>query len=252
MTVRSRRSTQEGTGVGSSERRRALFGTPPTGTLISAPSAETKVESWEFDATAVTPRPAPPGPGVEQATPTRIDTPPLGPGVEQATPTRIDTLPSGPPSGPGVEQATPTRIDTPPFGPPSEPPSGPRPGSSGLHRPAREMSLESALDVATPTSLAARPERSEPIRMISMKDQAGAGQPRITGEQPRVPLHVQLRTMAEVAGLHDPPSGLGRLAPPRDPRQARTRRRRDNLVWACVAIGLAGGISLAIWLIAGR
>jgi hypothetical protein len=116
------------------------------------------------------------------------------------------------------------------------------------------MSLDSALDLglATPTSLAARPERSEPIRVISMKDQAGAGQPRITEEPPRVPLHVQLRTMAEVAGMHDPPSALGRLAPPHDPRQVRNRHRRDNLVWACVAIVLAGGISLAIWLIAGR
>jgi hypothetical protein len=199
MTARSRRSTQKGTGAGGPERQRALF------------EASTKVESWEVDATEVTPQPAP---------------------------------------GPPVEQATPTRIDTPPPGPPA----GPQPGSSSPRRPAREMSLESALDLdlATPTSLAARPERSEPIRVISMKDQAGAGQPRIAGEQRRVPLHVQLRTMAEVAGMHDAPNTLGRLAPPHDPMRARKRHRRDNLVWACVAIVLAGGISLAIWLIAGR
>jgi hypothetical protein len=30
------------------------------------------------------------------------------------------------------------------------------------------------------------------------------------------------------------------------------RRRRANLAWACLAVALAGGISLAIWLIAGR
>jgi hypothetical protein len=62
--------------------------------------------------------------------------------------------------------------------------------------------------------------------------------------------------MAEVAGLHDPAglghAGLGRLAPPHDPRQARMRRRRANLAWTCLAVVLAGGISLAIWLIAGR
>ena len=108
----------------------------------------------------------------------------------------------------------------------------------------------SSIDQATPTALTARPERSEPIRAISMKDHAA--RPRIAAEAPRVPLHVQLRTMAEVAGIRDLPSGLGHLAPPRDPRQARKRRQRDNVVWACVAIALAAGIAFAIWLIAGR
>jgi len=116
------------------------------------------------------------------------------------------------------------------------------------------------VEQATPTELTARPECSEPtavppgepLRVISMKAQAEAGAARaaLAGE-PRVPLHVQLRTMAEVAGVHAS-GGLGRLAPPRDPRQALLRRRRANLAWACIAVVLAGGISLAIWLIAGR
>lgn len=114
------------------------------------------------------------------------------------------------------------------------------------------------VEQATPTELTARPERSEPIaavkpseplRVISMKDQAEGGT-RAPAE-PRVPLHVQLRTMAEVAGVHDA-AGLGRLAPPHDPRQARWRRRRANLAWTCLAVALAGGISLTIWLIAGH
>ena len=58
--------------------------------------------------------------------------------------------------------------------------------------------------------------------------------------------------MAEVAGVHAPAGGLGRLAPPRDPQQARKRRQRDNVVWACVAVLLACAISLGIWLLAGR
>jgi hypothetical protein len=164
MTVRSRRETQEGVGVASPERRRALLGTPPQGAAVGSPGAATQGESWEL-ITEVTPRPVP------------------------------------------VEQAT-------------------------------------------PTELTARPERSEPLRMISMKAQAEAGAARPVAE-PRVPLHVQLRTMAEVAGVHEP-AGLGRLAPPRDPRQARTRHRRANLAWACIAVVLAGGIALSIWLIAGR
>lgn len=152
MTVRSRRSTQEGTGVINADRR-ALLGTPPGGTARGAPGAGARGASWELD-TEVTPRPVPVEPG-------------------------------------------------------------------------------------------------EPLRVISMKDQADAGGPGAAAE-PRVPLHVQLRTMAEVAGLHESAAGLGHLAPPHDPRRARDRRRRANLAWACVAIALAGGIALAIWLIAGR
>jgi hypothetical protein len=123
------------------------------------------------------------------------------------------------PGAPAVEQPTPTPID-------------PRP----------------PLEPGTPTELSARPERSEPIRVISMKDRADTARPRT---EPRAPLHVQLRSMAEVAGLQEPRNALGRLAPPRDPREVRARRRRDNVVWACVAIILACAISLAIWFVAG-
>jgi len=162
MSARSRRETQEGTGVVSTERRRAALGTPPAG----APRGE----SWELD-TEITPRPVP---------------------VEQATPTELTARPER-----------------------SEP-------------------------------IAVQP--SEPFRVISMKDQAEAR----AAAEPRVPLHVQLRTMAEVAGMHESSAGLGHLAPPRDPRRVRQRHRRANLAWAAVAIALAGGIALAIWLIAGR
>lgn len=120
-----------------------------------------------------------------------------------------------------------------------------------------------AVEQATPTEIDRSPgepgavprrrgaERSEPIRMISMKDHAGA--PRRRSEEMHAPLHVQLRSMAEVSRRrHDTPVGLGNLAPPRDPRQASARRLRADVGWACVAIALAGAISSAIWLIAGR
>ena len=130
-----------------------------------------------------------------------------------------------------VELATPTQIDTP------------------IPVPPGTVAPLAAAEQATPTELTARPERSEPLRVISMKDQA-EGETRAPAE-PRMPLHVQLRTMAEVAGVHEA-AGLGRLAPPHDPRQARRRRRRADLAWAGVAVALAAGISIAIWLIAGR
>jgi hypothetical protein len=64
-------------------------------------------------------------------------------------------------------------------------------------------------------------------------------------------MQVHLRSFAD-ARRHETPVGLGHLAPPRDPRKARTRRLVDNLMWGCIAIMLACGIMLAIWLIAGR
>jgi hypothetical protein len=114
-----------------------------------------------------------------------------------------------------AEQATPTYVDRPP----------------------------EAVPVAAPV------ERSEPIRVISMKNRPDTDRPR----DERPPLQVQLRSMAEVSKRRNtPPAGLGHFAPPRDPRQARARRLRANLVWAFVAIGLAAAITLAIWLLAGR
>lgn len=110
-------------------------------------------------------------------------------------------------------------------------------------------------ELATPTEVdplihARRTERSEPIRVISMKAQAD--EQKAKAEERRVPLHVQLRSMGEAARRHDTPVGLGHLAPPRDPQQARVRRARRYLLRAGVALGLAAVIALAFWLVAGR
>jgi hypothetical protein len=107
---------------------------------------------------------------------------------------------------------------------------------------------------AAPVGGAIDAQRSEPIRVISMKDRTGGHKARGAQEaetdDQRVPLQVQLRSIAEVAGLRDSGIGLGNLAPPRDPRQAQARRVRSNVIWASVAIVLACAIMLVVWLVA--
>ncbi|HEU4735185.1 MAG TPA: hypothetical protein VFT22_45150 [Kofleriaceae bacterium] len=163
---------------------------------------------------AAEPPPLPPPPSLAS-----LILPPTG----HTEPFELDVTEVTPMPGRTLEWETPTQID-----PAPAPPDAP----------------------AVPKALARGAERSEPIRVISMKDQA---EPRASRDgEPRVPLHVQLRSIAEVAGLHDQAADLGKLAPPRDPREARARRRRDDLIWVGAAVVLAGLITLAIWLIAGR
>jgi hypothetical protein len=139
----------------------------------------------------------------------------------------------------------------------------PRAGFTAVEQPTpTQIDERSAVvgDGGTPTDLGATPERSEPVQVIgpersepvqviSMKAKVEADQARAA--QQRVPLHVQLRSLAEVSGHRTPPAGLGHLAPPRDPRAVRARRVRSNMVRTCVAIALAATIAFAIWFIAG-
>jgi hypothetical protein len=88
--------------------------------------------------------------------------------------------------------------------------------------------------------------KSEPLQIISMKEQAD----REDKAERNLP-KVQLRSMASVTPPNaTPPHGMGNLAPPRDPRESRSRRVRDNVIWACVAVMLACGVTLAIWFLA--
>jgi hypothetical protein len=126
----------------------------------------------------------------------------------------------------------------------------PRPGLPAVERATpTHVDPRRGIEQGTPTEVTARAERSEPIRVFSMKDHSGPQKPR-TDE--RRAMQVQLRSMSDVSRQHDPPVDLGHLAPPRDPRQARNRRLIDNVIWGCVAIMLACAIMLAIWFIAGR
>lgn len=103
--------------------------------------------------------------------------------------------------------------------------------------------------VAAPHAVIARgAERSEPLRVISMK-QPGSDKPRV--EAPRLPLHVQLRSIAEVAG-RNAPQELGNLAPPRDAGLPAARARTPLALWVCIGLAIAFAIAFAIWFIAGR
>jgi hypothetical protein len=90
----------------------------------------------------------------------------------------------------------------------------------------------------------ARPERSEPIRMISMKPRSDTDRPR---DEMRAPPRVRLRSLAEVSGDHAPVD-LGHLAPPRDPRKVRIQQVRRQWTRAGITVVLAIAVALAIWL----
>ena len=158
---------------------------------------------------------------------------------------------AGEPAGRAIEHATPTQLDPPP-GPGEDVTAPGPPGSLGL-----PGSPGSPASLGSPGSSVARVRddaaHREPLHVISMKDRVDAARPR--ADDRRAPLHVQLRSLAEVARRNDTPTSLGqlgRLAPPRDPHQVRARHWRANVMWGCVAIALACGISLVVWFAAGR
>jgi hypothetical protein len=147
---------------------------------------------------------------------------------------------SRPPTDRGVELATPTEIASPQQRPASVGDASSR--MAGAERPA---------SVGDASSRMAGAERSEPIRVISLKAPGEVSEERlpVKQHQPR------LRRLSEVAPQRQrvatPPGGFGYLAPPRDPREARTRRWRDYVLWGSVVVILAGAVMLAVWFLAG-
>jgi hypothetical protein len=89
---------------------------------------------------------------------------------------------------------------------------------------------------------------SEPLRVISMKAPAED-----TGKQAVKQHQVRLRSLAEIHPRRDtPPSGLGFLAPPRDPREVRARRVRDYFVWGSIVVIVGCAVMIGVWLLARR
>jgi hypothetical protein len=121
----------------------------------------------------------------------------------------------------------PPQVDAEPTGPALRPP------------PAPQLPLPPVLPLSPGP-------RSEPIHVMSMKTPAGAE----ADKQQRPLPEVRMRAMAEVRPNQTPPLGMGFLAPPRDAKQARSRRWRDNVIWGSVAVIVAAVVMLAVWFIA--
>lgn len=127
-------------------------------------------------------------------------------------------------------------------------------GHDGGVAPAARAANPRALPLAAPHPSVLQPAvpppprgRSEPMRVISMKTPADVvPEDRAQRALPAV----QLRSISDVH--QTPPRGMGNLAPPRDPREVRSRRLRDNVIWGSLAVILASVITLAIWFLARR
>ncbi len=93
--------------------------------------------------------------------------------------------------------------------------------------------------------------RSESFKAVSMKTPTD---PKTDTPRDKPPVRalpeVRLRAMSELSQNQTPPKGVGFLAPPYDPREARSRRRRDNAIWGSVAVMVAAVVMLAVWFLA--
>jgi hypothetical protein len=104
-------------------------------------------------------------------------------------------------------------------------------------------------DIGTPTQIDPPRERSEPIRVISMKSPA-----EIAADKKQAKQHkVQIRALSDVRPQHQtPPRGMGYLAPPADPKERKVRKVRDWLIWGSVLVIIACVVMLAVWFLATR
>ena len=94
--------------------------------------------------------------------------------------------------------------------------------------------------------------RSEPFKAVSMKTPADPEeeQAKANEKAARVLPEVRIRAMSELNANQTPPRGMGFLAPPHDPQEARSRRLRDNVIWGSVAVMVAAVVMLAVWFLA--
>jgi hypothetical protein len=105
-------------------------------------------------------------------------------------------------------------------------------------------------EIGTPTQIdPPRKERSEPIRVISMKKPDPAAKPKGEAKQH----NVAFRAMSDVGGQKStPPRGMGYLAPPVNQKERNVRKLRDWLIWGSVLVIISCIVMLAVWFLAGR
>ncbi|MBA3465545.1 MAG: hypothetical protein H0T46_36770 [Deltaproteobacteria bacterium] len=96
-----------------------------------------------------------------------------------------------------------------------------------------------------PTQLPLAPgPRSAPIHAVSMKTAHEVDEDKAARPLPEV----RIRAMSELN--QTPARGMGYLAPPHDPGEERSRRRRDLIIWGSVAVIVAAVVTLLVWFVA--
>ncbi len=113
---------------------------------------------------------------------------------------------------------------------------------------------EQTLDIGTPTAIdPPRAERSEPIRVISMKarEDTADGEPKQKREAKQH--RPAIRALSDVIGKNaTPPRGMGNLAPPMNQKEHNVRKLRDWLIWGSVLVMISCVVMLGVWFLAGR
>jgi len=98
-----------------------------------------------------------------------------------------------------------------------------------------------------PVVAVSKKEQSQPIRAISMKTPDNPKP--IEPANPPTPIipRPKLRAISEVTPVQQ---NLGNLAPPYDPKEARSRSMQEYVIWGCLAVILASAIALVVWFVA--
>ena len=118
------------------------------------------------------------------------------------------------------------------------------------NKPTRKGFESGEVQLPTPTEIDPPRERSEPIRVISMKTPAELAAEKKQVEQRKH--QVEIRALSDVMRQSTPPRGHGYLAPPVDHRQRRVRRLRDWVIWGSVLVIISCVVMLGVWFLAGR
>ncbi|HLL21549.1 MAG TPA: hypothetical protein VK427_05430 [Kofleriaceae bacterium] len=107
------------------------------------------------------------------------------------------------------------------------------------------------VEIATPTALDPPRERSEPIRVISMKTPPHVDD--VRAPHAARTHKAKIRPLSDVVGAgQTPPHGMGYLAPPADPKERQARRLRDWLIWGSVLVMISCMVMLGVWFLAAR
>ena len=118
-----------------------------------------------------------------------------------------------------------------------------------VEKPTKKGFESGRVEIGTPTDLdPPRKERSEPIRVISMKTPAEAAAEKKQAKQHKA----NIRLLSEVVASKNatPPRGMGYLAPPVNQKERNVRKLRDWLIWGSVLVIISCVVMLAVWFLA--